>query len=243
VSHDDLIEEQRAFYVADAVGYDGFLRSLEDADNEEPLATSFRAGREGVTRFLAEHAPLGTVLDIAAGNGILSELVFRAGAERVVLLDATETSLGFAAERLAGFDHELEAGDVFTWDAGGRRFDTIVFSSWLHHVPRHDLPRFWAIIDGLLADDGQVLFDFPSDESAATATADEAPTEPSDEYSIYTPADGVSIRDHRGQRWRVVHALWSRDELVAALDELGWRTTASAPGWWQHFEWLRVERR
>jgi uncharacterized protein (UPF0548 family) len=41
----------------------------------------------------------------------------------------------------------------------------------------------------------------------------------------------------------LVHELWSRDDLVAALDELGWTTTASTPSWWEHFEWLRLVRR
>ncbi|MEA3056084.1 MAG: hypothetical protein QOD30_1516 [Actinomycetota bacterium] len=241
----ELLEAQRSFYDTDAVDYDAFLRSLDATENSDPLAVRFREGRARVTRFLRDHAPLGTVLDIASGTGLLSELVADADADKVVLLDPSETSLRLAAARLRGAACEVElvTSDVFGWDAAGARFDSVVFSSWLHHVPRGEVGSFFDGIERLLAPGGQVLFDFPTLAAAAATRPDEPPAAPSEEYSVYARDDGTGVRDHHGRRWTLVHELWSRDDLVAALDELGWTTTASTPSWWEHFEWLRLVRR
>ena len=241
---DALLAEQQSFYVADALEYDKWLRTLEATDNDDPVAVSFREGRERVVRLLRDGPPLGKVLDIAAGTGILSELAARAGADSLVLLDTASASLQFAADRLAHINAPVELinDDVFTWDTD-RRFDTIMFSSWFHHVPRTEVGRFWRIIECLLAPGGQVLFDVPTDEPAAITRTDELPATPTEEYSLYTPVDGVGIRDHLGRRWTLAHELWTPEALVAELEQLGWNATVSVPGWWQSFVWLRVTRR
>jgi hypothetical protein len=138
-------------------------------------------------------------------------------------------------------DITLTEADVFDWDHHGRAFDTIIFSAWLHHVPHSRFERFWQIIDGLLAEHGEVIFDFPDARVPSPGLA-EVPDEPTSGYSFYAPVDGISIRDYDGRRWPVVHNLWDPAELSARLADLGWHMTAIDTGLFANVVWATARR-
>ncbi len=237
---DELVDEQIDFYRADATAFDDWLVTLLDARNGEPVARNYRAGRQRVAQLFAQRAPLGDVLEIAAGTGRLAEL-YVLHADSALLLDASPESLAIAARRLGsrrriGF---LEA-DVFDWQHAGT-FDTIVFSAWLHHVPDSRFSTFWTKVETLLARGGRVIFDFPDAEVRPPGTV-AIPDEPTSDYGFYVPRDGVSVRDHFGRRWRVVHNLWRRDELSSRLDDLGWTTEFVRPGLFENIVWAEATR-
>jgi SAM-dependent methyltransferase len=237
---DELIEEQIDFYRADAMAFDDWLVSLVDARNHEPIARNYRAGRERVSQLFAQRAPLGDVLEIAAGTGRLAEL-YVPHSDSALLLDTSPESLAIAARRL---DSEpritfLEA-DIFDWKHNDT-FDTIVFSAWLHHVPQSRFSAFWTTIQTLLARGGRVVFDFPDAEVSPPGTV-EIPAEPTDDYGFYVPRDGVSVRDHFGRRWRVIHNLWHRDELSSRLGDLGWNIDFVGPGLFENIVWAEATR-
>lgn len=237
---DRLLDEQIDFYRTDAASFDDWLAGLVDPRNHAPIARFHRAGRQRIRQLFAQRAPLGDVLEIAAGTGRLAEL-YLPHADSAMLLDASPESLAIAARRLDGDPRVtvLEA-DVFDWEHGST-FDTIVFSSWLHHVPRSRFSAFWATVQSLLARDGRAIFDFPDAELSPT---DEAaiPTEPTEAYGVYPRHDGTSVRDHFGRRWRVIHTPWPRAELASRLADLGWAMELVGPGLFETMVWAEATR-
>lgn len=237
---DGLIEEQIDFYRTDATAFDDWLVTLVDTHNHEPIAQNYRVGRERVTKLFAQRAPLGDVLEIAAGTGRLAEL-YVPHADSALLLDASPESLAIAARRL---DSEpritfLEA-DIFDWECGNT-FDTIMFSAWLHHVPHSRFAAFWTKVQTLLARGGRVIFDFPDADVSPPGQVD-IPAEPTEDYGFYVPHDGISVRDHFGRRWRVVHNLWHRDELTSRLADLGWNVEFVGQGLFENIVWAVATR-
>jgi SAM-dependent methyltransferase len=238
---DDLLAEQVDFYRVDAESFDAWVSSLLDEANDDPAAREYRAGRERLAAHLAAWAPLGRVLEIGAGGGHLAPL-YLPHASSAVLLDSSTESLRLARRRL-GAAVEAVAADVFDWSARpGTTFDTVVFVAWLHHVPQARFGGFWAAVDRLLAPGGRVLFDFPDDQGPSPART-EVPAEPSEEYGFYAPSGGISLRDHFGRRWRVVHHLWDPDQLRVRLAELGWAMTVLGRGLFGNVHWAVAERR
>ena len=237
---DGLIEEQIDFYRADAEAFDEWLVTLIDPSNHEPVARSYRAGRRRATQLFAQRAPLGDVLEIAAGTGRLAELYVQ-HVDSGLLLDASPESLALAARRVGSEARiSLLEADVFDWQQD-RTFDTIVFTAWLHHVPHSRFSAFWTKVQTLLAPGGRVIFDFPDAELNPPGKL-EIPAEPADGYGFYAPQDGISIRDHFRRRWRVVHNLWHRDELSSRLAELGWHVEFVGPGLFANIVWAEATR-
>ena len=135
----------------------------------------------------------------------------------------------------------LVEGDVFAWHPAGQTFDTIVFSAWLHHVPHSRFDGFWDTVDAALDQGGEVIFDFPDARITPPGLA-EIQSEPTDDYSIYAPVDGVSLRDHHGRRWRVVHNLWDPADLSSRLGSLGWTMEILGPGLVGDMVWASARR-
>lgn len=241
-SDDDLVVEQREFYDADAADFDAWLGTLVDETNDEPAALTHRRGRRNAGALFASRAPLGHVLELAGGTGRLIDL-YRPHATSVTMVDASPASIALARSRLAASpDVDLIVADVFEWDAGGRRFDTIVFAAWLHHVPESRFAPFWNRVDTLLSPGGLVVFDFPDADRPLPGHRDIAET-PGDDYRFHAPANGMSIRDHRGRRWRVVHRRWSAEALDADLHDLGWEMATLGPGLASDIVWATARRR
>jgi SAM-dependent methyltransferase len=243
ISDETLLAEQLDFYRADAEPFDRWLGELISPDNTKLVASTYRAGLARIADAFRDRAPLGRVLEIAAGPGRLAE-VYLPYADSIVLLDASAESLAIAATRLAPDDSghvSFVEADVFTWDGDGRPFDTIVFSAWLHHVPHALFDGFWQRIDTLLGPTGRVIFDFP-DANIEPPGNTGIPSEPAQGYGFYAPVDGISIRDHFGRRWRVVHNLWAPADLADRLGRLGWKMTAIGPGLFGNIVWAEAVR-
>jgi SAM-dependent methyltransferase len=241
-SDDDLLGEQCEFYRVEADDFDRWLTSLLDERNDDSTARHYRSARLAFQTELADRSPLGHVLEIAAGTGRLAEL-YLPFASSAVLLDTSAESLGLAGDRLRHSTPSptfVEA-DIFAWDPAGQTFDTIIFSAWLHHVPHPRFDRFWSGVASLLADNGEVLFDYP-DVNAGPRGVRDIPATPSEGYTFYEPRDGISIRDHAGRRWRVVHNLWDNDELRSRLAALGWKMTVMGTGLFPNILWASARR-
>jgi demethylmenaquinone methyltransferase/2-methoxy-6-polyprenyl-1,4-benzoquinol methylase len=239
----DLLAEQIDSYEQDAVGYDAWLDSLSDGANLSLAAVTFRAGQAAIHQLLAEWAPLGQVLEIAAGTGSRTAML-APYADRIAMVDSSATSLTLAERRLGAYRERIELlqADIFEWSPP-RQYDLVCFFAWLHHVPEERFDRFWAMVGEALAPEGLVLFDYPTPvvtdagpwcRCRAVPTRGQLPDEPSEEFRGYPPSGGISIRDLGRQRWRVVHLLWDPDELTGRLDRLGWcvehRTLAGPDG-------------
>lgn len=241
---DRELAEQRAFYRADAMRSDEWLTALVYEENDEADAQTYRAGRRRIARHLSSMGSLGRVLEVAAGTGRFAELYLPL-ADSATLVDPSPENLAIADARLgatASTELELIDADIFHWDPAGRTFDTICFSAWLHHVPRDRFDRFWEAVEALLAPDGAVIFDFLDARVPAPGPV-VLPDVPTEGYTSYAPADGVSVRDHHGRRWHVVHELWHPDDLARRLSRRGWQVTVLGPGLLSTMLWATAHRR
>ena len=235
-----LLREQIEFYEADAVPYDRWLASLADEGNATDIAVAARTQAQRLAGWLEHHAPLGDVLEIAAGTGRVSQIL-EPHVARLLLLDSSPTSLALADDKLAG-SPAYEGGvcsDVFRWRPP-RLFDTVVFAAWLHHVPDAAFDEFWNVVDALTTPGGRALFDFALDAPGAHIAP---PPTPSVDFAAYhDPATGVSVRDLDGRRWTVVHETWSAEALARRLGKLGWELAATGPAD-ESFQWATATRK
>lgn len=200
------LEEQKRYYAARAGEYDDWWwrrgRYALDPDAE---ARWFADAAE-VEDALTALAPLGNVLELAAGTGIWTRKLVPL-AERVVAVDANAETLA-----LNTGDAELVQADVFAWRPD-ERFDICFFSFWLSHVPEERFDEFWALVRSALRPGGRVfLVDSAAGDRAHTGT------DQSGEEETRTLADG--------RAFRIVKRRWQPDELAARLD-LDLRTTAN----------------
>lgn len=221
--------------------YDRWLASLADETNTTEVAAASRNEARLLVEWFARVGPLGDVLEIAAGTGRLSRLI-APHASRLVLLDSSPSSLALARDLLARSAAYAGAVclDVFDWRPR-RRFDTVVFARWLHHVPDTCFDAFWQIVDAATARDGHVMFDFAVDGS--TSLVAPPPPTASDVYAAYyDPTRRVSVRDLGGQRWTVVHQTWAIETLSERLGSLGWEVDVAPPRDGA-FRWATARRR
>ena len=145
-----LLAEQRRYYAARAPEYeDWWWRRGRYALEPEDEARWFADVAE-VERALAELAPLGDVLELAAGTGIWTRQLVPL-ATRVVAVDANAETLALNG---AGAEHVV--ADIFDWEPT-ERFDLCFFGFWLSHVPDDRLDSFWALVRSALGPGGRVF--------------------------------------------------------------------------------------
>lgn len=208
---DEVLAEQVGYYRQRANEYD---------------ATAYgdvAAARPRIARLVAELRPRGRVLEIACGTGVWTEALADL-ADSVLAIDAAPEAIALARERVRSPNVRFEVADVFTWMTDDR-FDTIFFSAWLSHVPLDRFERFWAILRGLLAADGRVLF---IDEHVDVR----------DKESFV--ADGVVERRlEDGRTFRIVKNFVEPSALCERLRELGWECAIRRDG----IDWIRGSAR
>lgn len=244
IEHDEMrrrLDHQIAFYEADAEPYERWLESLADDGNGSTVAAAAKERNRELAAWFGAHAPLGDVLEIAAGTGRISKLL-APHASALMLLDSSPTSLALARKNLQRGPSEVAAvcADIFEWRSP-RQFDTIVFAAWLHHVPDAMFDHFWQVVATATAPDGRVMFDFALDTSTAHVAS--PPAKPAEDYAVFhDPARRLSVRDLHGQRWVVTHETWNTKTLGDRLASLGWQVSPSGPVD-ESFKWAVAERR
>jgi SAM-dependent methyltransferase len=150
VSLDALLAEQRRYYAARAPEYeDWWWRRGRYALDEEAEARWF-ADVDEVGAALAERAPLGDVLEFAAGTGTWTRQLVPL-ADSVVAVDANPETLA-----LNDADAEHVVADIFEWRPA-RQFDFCHFSFWLSHVPAPRFDEFWALARNAVRPGGRVF--------------------------------------------------------------------------------------
>jgi 2-polyprenyl-3-methyl-5-hydroxy-6-metoxy-1,4-benzoquinol methylase len=174
------------------------------------------AARARIARLVAEMRPTGRVLEIACGTGLWTEPL-AALADTVTAIDAAPEALEIARDRVRSANVSFEVADVFSWRPG-TRFDVIFFSAWLSHVPTSRFEQFWRSLEGLLAEDGRVLFiDEHVDECAKEA--------------YVTGRDEVVERRLRdGSRFHVIKNFVDPERTEIQLRQLGWNCTIRRDG-------------
>ena len=214
----ELIDEQIAYYRARADEYDA--TSMPEGD-------PFAAHADRIRAALRASGPHGRVLELAAGTGqwtgILAEM-----ADDLLVTDASPEMLELNRSRTGARPGvRYEVADAFGMETT-HAHDTVFFGFFLSHVPPGAFAGFWAVLDGLLAPGGRVLF------------VDEGVHDSWREQWIDEPAGIVSRPLTDGSVHRAVKVIWRTDELAQRLRELGWDASVAAEG---PFYWGSAFRR
>jgi demethylmenaquinone methyltransferase/2-methoxy-6-polyprenyl-1,4-benzoquinol methylase len=197
----DRVTEQKRYYAERAPEYDDWWYRRCRFELEPDRLARWQDDVAAAERALEALAPLGDVLELAAGTGIWTRKLVEL-ADRVVAVDANAETLALNTP-----DAELVRADVFEWRPD-ERFDLVFFSFWLSHVPEERFEEFWQLVRSALAPDGRVfLVDSGAGDSAHTA-ADQADGE-----------ETRSLAD--GRTFRIVKRRWTPEELAARVRPLG----------------------
>ena len=197
----DRVVEQKRYYAERAPEYDDWWYRRGRYELEPDRLAGWQADVAEAEGALAELAPVGSALELAAGTGIWTRKLVDI-AERVVAVDANAETLALNTS-----DAELVQADVFEWRPTAS-FDLVFFSFWLSHVPEERFDEFWKLVRSALAPGGHVfLVDSGAGDSAHTGT-DQCDWE-----------ETRSLAD--GRTFRIVKRRWSPEELAARMRSLG----------------------
>ncbi len=200
----DPLAEQIAYYQQRAGEYDEFwLRqgnyALAPADEERWFADVAQ-----VEQVVDDFAPVGDVLEYAAGTGIWTRQLAR-WARHVTAVDSSPETLEINQSRLpAAASVEFVTADIFAWNPPPAAFDLVFFGYWLSHVPAERLAWFWGQVGSALRPGGRVFFV----DSFGEARLD---------------GDVQQRRLNDGRGFQVVKRIWQPAELVDFGASLGWR--------------------
>ena len=197
----DLVAEQKRYYAERAPEYDDWWYRRGRYELEADSLAGWQADVAEAEAALAEFAPRGAVLELAAGTGIWTRRLVRL-ADRVVAVDANAETLALNTP-----EAELVRADVFEWEPA-ERFDLVFFSFWLSHVPDERFDEFWSRVRAALEPGGRVfLVDSGAGDTAHTGT---------------DQADGQETRSLAdGRTFRIVKRRWRPEELGERVAPLG----------------------
>ena len=197
----DRVAEQKRYYAERAPEYDDWWYRRGRYELEPDRLAGWQEDVAEAEVALDALAPLGSVLELAAGTGIWTRKLVRL-AERVVAVDANAETLALNTS-----DAELVQADVFEW-CPAMSVELVFFSFWLSHVPDERFDDFWRLVRSALAPGGRVfLVDSGAGGSAHTGT-DQADWE-----------ETRSLAD--GRTFRIVKRRWAPRELAARVRPLG----------------------
>jgi demethylmenaquinone methyltransferase/2-methoxy-6-polyprenyl-1,4-benzoquinol methylase len=195
------VAEQKRYYAERAPEYDDWWYRRGRYALEPDRLARWQADVAEAEDALDALAPVGRVLELAAGTGIWTRRLVEL-ADRVVAVDANAETLALntsAAERVQA--------DLFDWHPA-ESFDLVFFSFWLSHVPEERFDEFWHLVRSALAPDGRVfLVDSGAGDSAHTGIDQDGWEETR------------SLAD--GRTFRIVKRRWTPEELAARVRPLG----------------------
>jgi SAM-dependent methyltransferase len=216
IDPDELLEQQVAFYRADAKSYEGWWEEVFKRGGGGAFGAACRRDRQGALAELRRLAPHGDTLELAAGTGSYTAALLES-AGHVTAVDASAESLEFTRAKLTNCASRLTLveANIFSWRPS-RRYSTVFFAYWLSHVPCGLFERFWHLVADALAPNGRVFFV----DSAGTQSNPGFP-------GVYSEHDDlgnqVSTRELDGRVYHVVKVAWRPGDLQMRLAALGWR--------------------
>jgi SAM-dependent methyltransferase len=197
----DRLAEQKRYYAERAPEYDDWWYRRGRYELEPDRLARWQADVAEAEGALDALAPVGSVLELAAGTGIWTRRLVELAA-RVVAVDANAETLVLNTP-----DAELVQADVFDW-IPAESFDLVFFSFWLSHVPEERFDEFWRLVRSALTPGGRVfLVDSGGGDSAHTGSDQDGWEETR------------SLAD--GRRFRIVKRRWTPEELAERVRALG----------------------
>ena len=212
VDDEALLAEQIAYYRERAPEYDNWWDRVAQYELPPELMERWRAEVDASEGFVASLAPLGRVLELAAGTGVMTRRLVGL-ASSVVAVDASPEVLALNESRGLGPSVSYVLSDVFSWrpDPPGS-FDTVFFSFWLSHVPPARFDEFWALVGDALAPGGRAVF---LDNLWGDTLRRQGRERPSTHVETRTDLSS-------GNAYRIVKVYYEPDELASKLSSIGW---------------------
>jgi len=202
----ELLDDQIAYYRARAAEYDA---TFPDGD---PFVAHADAVREALNAF----APVGRVIELAAGTGQWTGLLAD-HSDELTVTDASPEMLELNRRKVGERGIVYRVTDAFALEPT-HAHDVVFFGFFLSHVPPGRFEAFWGLVEGLLAPRGRV---FLVDEGRHFLWREDWVDE----------AAGIVSRPLRdGTVHHAVKVLWSPQELEARLRGLGWDASVRAEG-------------
>lgn len=202
----ELLDEQIAYYRARAAEYDA---TFPDGD---PFAAHAEATREALNIF----APIGRVIEIAAGTGQWTGLLAD-HADELTVTDASPEMLELNRRKVGERGIRYRVADAFALEPTHDR-DVVFFGFFLSHVPPGRFEAFWGLLEGLLAPGGRVFF---VDEGRHFLWREDWVDE--ERGIVRRPLVDGTVH-------HAVKVLWSPEELEARLRGLGWDASVRDEG-------------
>ncbi|MFI1993422.1 class I SAM-dependent methyltransferase [Actinoplanes sp. NPDC020271] len=203
---DEQLAAQLDYYSRRAPEYDDWWLRRGAFDKGEAENTAWFA-EAGLARTALQDAELGSdVLELAPGTGNWSvHLAPRAA--RLTLVDGSAEML--ARNPVAGLPHvRTEIADLFTWDTDSR-YDSVVFTFWVSHVPRERLRPFFVKVSSWLRPGGTVFF------------VDDSPASVAEPHVTAAAGQTMRRRLSNGDGATIVKNFYTAGELIDAAGRAG----------------------
>lgn len=203
---DEQMAEQIAYYSSRAPEYEDWWHR-RGAFDKGPEANARWQAEAAEALAALETLDLGhDALEIAPGTGTWTVHV-APRVERLTLVDGSQEMLDHNPVA-ARDDVRTVVADVFSWDTD-ERFDSIVFTFWISHVPRERLDTFLAAVARWLRPGGRVFF------------VDDAPVAASESHVARKQGQTMVRRLLDGREATIVKNFYRPEELRAAAATAG----------------------
>lgn len=212
--HEDLLEEQIAYYRARAGEYDEWFLRQGCHDRGPEWNRRWFSEVEAARARLGEFHPSGEVLELACGTGFWTAELVRY-ADRMTAVDASPEVLKINREKVARRKVRYVQADLFDWQPDGR-YDVVFFSFWLSHVPPERFEPFWNLVRRALAPGGRVFF------------VDSLRPETSRNTGHGDTTTFRKLND--GREFQIYKVFYQPDALLARMVELCWNFSVETTG-------------
>jgi ubiquinone/menaquinone biosynthesis C-methylase UbiE len=195
----DILNEQIAYYRAEAPEYDEVTEQIEE------LKGAYTRARE----LLQQLGPCEQVLELACGTGAWTQVLLPM-AHDITAIDAAPEMLALARQKLGNARVSFQQADVFQWEPC-QEYDLVFFANWLSHVLPKDLDAFLGKVSRAVRPGGHLGV---LDQSAPF----------SEDREIMTEGEGGSLYARRslrnGKAFTIVKVFYDvtlLQEMLAAL--------------------------
>ena len=239
-----ILAQQVDYYRARAPHYDDWWFRRGDHELGPVFADKWGAEIARLYEALEQFGPRGDVLELAAGTGIFSELL-APHAESLTLVDASPEVLERNRARIGAKNAEFVVADLFAWDPP-RRYDTVVFTFWISHVPQERFAKFWGLVERALSPNGRVFF---ADGTHLQLWSAHVPEElrytgGREASGIRSTTDldtGIARRETGGRDFLLYKVFYFGPDLEEKVRALGWNCRVETTEW--AFYWGVASRR
>lgn len=203
---DEQLQEQLQYYSDRAPEYDDWWQRKGSFDQGDGSNSAWFRDVE-VALGVLDRTDLGrSCIELAPGTGIWSVKLAPRVAE-LTLVDGSKEMLERNPVTREPHVH-VEIADLFALRPV-RKFDSVVFTFWISHVPEERLDEFFQLVSALLNDNGRVFFvdDLPKATSAPHVEAAQGQT--------------MVRRLNNGRTTTIVKNFYSDARLLAAADGAG----------------------